>query len=142
MTQGESDEASAFINTLSVSREDLVPAYKAMLALSMKEQSFLDFDSYALAVNQFTKADKGRIRCALRVFSELGLIRVVKTGGFRVEVVPNAPKREITESETFRFAQSAPEAYGQWCSAKQSERTGWSSDFSQDSGEVWVAAPQ
>lgn len=94
--------AEAFVQQLPVARETLIPVYKTMLQLALTQTVFISKEDYFSKLCAYLPAiGKEIISFALRVFGELGFLRVEAQGAFRVEPVQNAPQKNLSQSTTY-----------------------------------------
>lgn len=104
--------AQAFVQKLPVTREALIPVYKTMLQAAMTQTVFLSRDDYFSKLCELLPTAKRElVSFALRVFGELGFLRVEDLGAFRVEPVQNTPQKELAQSTTYTKTAHAMDEY-------------------------------
>ena len=103
--------AEAFVESLPVGRERLIPVYKAMLQTAMTKTSFLSREDYMAEIQNLVPAGNELVSFALRVFSELGFLTVANEGSFSVTPVQNPPQKELSQSTTYSKTADAAGEY-------------------------------
>lgn len=92
-----------FQQEIAISREDLIPIYQAMRALSLKKQVFLDEESYYEAIAQYLPASRYLICASRFIFEQLELISIEEGAEWTAKIVSNAEKKDLEESTVFEF---------------------------------------
>lgn len=90
-----------FFESLPYEREKLIPVYQAMRALSMKERSFIDFESYARKINEVYPTAIEATAFALHVFEELGFLERKNGAKFELWALENPPKNDLSQSRIY-----------------------------------------
>lgn len=94
----------AWLKELALTREELIPVYKRIVAKARQQRSFADWLSYESVMCEEGGLAPYVLRYALQVFSELAFLSLDKTVPFSVTVRDNAPQRDLTQSKTHQAA--------------------------------------
>lgn len=108
-----------FLASAAMERGALVPLFKGMCALSHRGGAYLDFEGYAAALQGLHRCEAHQVLLALRVFEELGFIKIKNEGSFCVSVTANAPRRELEQSALFVSVRDAEKEYRRMCAEKR-----------------------
>ena len=90
-----------------ITREQLIPVYRAMNAMAAQKQEFLDLEAYLQAMQTICKASKHEICAAIHIFSELGFFQLDEKGKFDLQAVKEPEKRDLMQSRIFAFLANA-----------------------------------
>ncbi len=94
---------SMFKNEIQISREQLIPVYQAMRALSIKKQSFLNEEAYYEAIAQYISEPRYIICAARFVFEELSFLTIRENADWVAEIDSNSEKKALEESSVFQY---------------------------------------
>lgn len=104
------EKKAAFARELCPVREWLLQCYRAMQDTF---GSFAVCRSYAEMLERLTagcaELDENNLRIALKIFSELELVKTEENAGLIIRMQPAKEKKELSRSETFCALQNAPE---------------------------------